>query len=190
MSLRLIRPSGAPDPVADEVVTRLVDLWAAQGEAWGLGRTPARVHAWLFASAEPASLEELAARLELSPSSAGAACRVLREWGLIRQVTVPGDRRDFYEALPEVEAVVKTIIRERQRRELAPALRELAEIEVRLSGAPPPPERRVKRADLVRRIHDLHRAAKLADQFADALIKERGLATWIARRFGRFFSGR
>ncbi len=190
MALRLILPADRRDPVHDEVVAKLVDLWAAQGETWGLGRTPARVHAWLFATGEPAAHEEIAAALAVSPSAAAAACRTLREWGLVRPVTVAGDRRDYHEAEPEVETVVKTIIRERQRRELAPALRQFAELEARMDGKPPPADGRVKRADLLRRIRDLHRAARLADQFATALLKEKGLASWIARRFGRFVAGR
>ena len=184
MKLSLV-PSPVRDPVHEEVIAKLVTHWAEQGQAWGLGRTPAVVHGWLFATGAPACIEEIAAACGLSPSAAGAGCAALRDWGLIRPVRVAGDRRNYYEAELDVETVVKTILRERQRRELAPALILLSDLTARLAAAPPPKLGEVKRADLARRLHDLHRAATLADQFANAMLKEKGLASWIARRFGR-----
>ena len=185
MPIELVKPAPAEDPVLDEVVEKLVAHWGNSGPAWGLGRAPAAVHALLFALGEPVALEEIARRLAMSESAAGHACATLREWGLIRLVKSPGDRRNFYEAELDVETVVKTILRERQRRELAPALEMLQSLVDTLEHSPAPRLRQVKRNDFQRRLTDLAKAARMADQFAAALLKEKGLATWIARRFGR-----
>ena len=185
MPIELVKPPAHDDPVLDAVVGKLVAHWGASGPGWGLGRAPAAVHALLFALGEPVDIGEIARRVSLSESAAGHACATLREWGVIRLVKIPGDRRNFYEAELDVETMVKTILRERQRRELAPALEMLQSLVETLERSPAPRLQQVKRNDFQRRLTDLAKAARMADQFSTALLKEKGLATWIARRFGR-----
>jgi DNA-binding transcriptional regulator GbsR (MarR family) len=48
--------------------------------------------------------------------------RELRTFGVVRQVEVPGDRRDFYVTEPDVWTMFFRIIKERKRREFDPAL--------------------------------------------------------------------
>jgi DNA-binding transcriptional regulator GbsR (MarR family) len=190
MTLELFKPLHRNDPLLDEVIGKLVAHWGNAGPGWGLGRAPAEVHALLFALGSPVSIEEIAQRLTLSESAAGHACATLREWGLIRLVKNPGDRRNYYEAELGVETVVKTILRERQRRELAPARDMLQSLVDTLESSPAPRLQQVNRADFQRRLTELAKAARMADQFTTALLKEKGLATWIARRFGRLLRGK
>lgn len=190
MVLELVKPSHIDDPQLEEVIAKLVAHWGNAGPGWGLGRAPAEVHALLFARGAPMAIEEIARRLALSESAAGHACTTLREWGLIRLVKSPGDRRNFYEAELGVETIVKTILRERQRRELAPARDMLQSLVETLEHSPAPRLQQVNRADFQRRLTELAKAARMADQFTTALLKEKGLATWIARRFGRLLRGK
>ena len=46
----------------------------------------------------------------------------LCDWGLLRKVALPGDRKDYYEAEKDVWTVVQCITRARKRKELEPVL--------------------------------------------------------------------
>jgi DNA-binding transcriptional regulator GbsR (MarR family) len=109
-------------PMSPETVQRFVEAWGAMGSLWGINRSVARVHALLMASDEPVSLEEIAERLQISKGNASMSLRELRTFGVVRQVEVPGDRRDFYVTEPDVWTMFFRILRERKRREFDPAL--------------------------------------------------------------------
>ena len=51
----------------------------------------------MFFSTGPLALEEIADQLAISKASASTGARQLLNWGAIRQVWGPGDRRDFFE---------------------------------------------------------------------------------------------
>ncbi len=105
-----------------ETVQRFVEAWGAMGSLWGINRSVARVHALLMANEEPLSLEEIADQLQMSKGNASMSLRELRTFGVVRQVEVPGDRRDFYVTEPDVWTMFFRILRERKRREFDPAL--------------------------------------------------------------------
>jgi DNA-binding transcriptional regulator GbsR (MarR family) len=92
------------------------------GSLWGINRSVARVHALLMANEEPLSLEEIADQLQISKGNASMSLRELRTFGVVRQVEIPGDRRDFYVTEPDVWTMFFRILRERKRREFDPAL--------------------------------------------------------------------
>ena len=75
-----------------------------------------------MAHEEPLSLEEIADRLQISKGNASMSLRELRTFGVVRQVEVPADRRDFYVTEPDVWTMFFRILRERKRREFDPAL--------------------------------------------------------------------
>ncbi len=109
-------------PMKTETVQRFVEAWGAMGSLWGINRSVARVHALLMAHEEPLSLEQIADQLQMSKGNASMSLRELRTFGVVRQVEVPGDRRDFYVTEPDVWTMFFRILRERKRREFDPAL--------------------------------------------------------------------
>ncbi len=109
-------------PLPADTVQRFVEAWGAMGSLWGINRSVARVHALLMASEEPLSLDEIADGLQMSKGNASMSLRELRTFGVVRQVEVPGDRRDFYVTEPDVWTMFFRILRERKRREFDPAL--------------------------------------------------------------------
>ena len=111
----------APAPVPD-TVQQFVEAWGAMGALWGINRSVARVHALLMATEAPLSLDEIAEKLQISKGNASMSLRELRTFGVVRQVEVPGDRRDFYVTEPDVWTMFFRILRERKRREFDPAL--------------------------------------------------------------------
>ena len=109
-------------PMKPETLRRFVEAWGAMGALWGVNRSVARVHALLMASEDPLSLDEIAERLQISKGNASMSLRELRTFGVVRQVEVPGDRRDFYVTEPDVWTMFFRILKERKRREFDPAL--------------------------------------------------------------------
>jgi DNA-binding transcriptional regulator GbsR (MarR family) len=105
-----------------DTVHQFVEAWGAMGALWGINRSVARVHALLMATEGAISLDEIAERLQISKGNASMSLRELRTFGVVRQVEVPGDRRDFYVTEPDVWTMFFRIIKERKRREFDPAL--------------------------------------------------------------------
>lgn len=78
----------------------------------GLPRTIGQIYGLLFLSPEALSLEEIADQLGISKASVSTGARQLASWGAIRQVWVPGSRRDHFEAIPELGALIRNAYRE------------------------------------------------------------------------------
>ncbi len=104
-----------------------VSQWGAIGSAWGINRTMAQIHALLITTAAPLSTDDVMAELKISRGNAHANLRDLVGWGLVRSVVRKGERKEFFEAEKDVWKMFCTILRERRRRELRPALTVLKE---------------------------------------------------------------
>ncbi|MBC2603399.1 GbsR/MarR family transcriptional regulator [Puniceicoccus vermicola] len=101
--------------------------WGTLGGGWGINRTMAQIHALLMVSVDPLDTNVIMTRLKISRGNANANLRDLVGWGLIRRVTYPGDRKEYFEAEKDVWTIFCTIARERKRREIDPALNLLRE---------------------------------------------------------------
>jgi DNA-binding transcriptional regulator GbsR (MarR family) len=102
----------------DDFVTQ----WGAIGSAWGINRTMAQIHALLLVSSHPLSTDEIMKELKISRGNANTNLRELVGWGLIRGVIRKGERKEYFEAEKEVWKMFATLVRERKRREIDPAL--------------------------------------------------------------------
>jgi DNA-binding transcriptional regulator GbsR (MarR family) len=61
----------------------------------------------LYLSAQPLSLDDIVQMLGVSKASASTATRQLSAWGLIRQVWVPGERRDYFEVVEDLGGLIR-----------------------------------------------------------------------------------
>jgi len=92
------------------------------GQAWGINRTMAQVHALLFVAPTPLDAEEISTLLDVSRSNVSTSLRELITWGVVRRVHIIGDRRDRFEALKDVMETFRVIMAERKRREMDPTI--------------------------------------------------------------------
>jgi DNA-binding transcriptional regulator GbsR (MarR family) len=108
------------------------------GQAWGINRTMAQVHALLFVTPEALDAEEISKLLDVSRSNVSTSLRELITWGVVRRVHIIGDRRDRFEALKDVMETFRVIMAERKRREMDPtiALLEHCVAEAEAGGPP------------------------------------------------------
>lgn len=115
MKIELEDPSAA-------ALDRFVDSWSSMSALFGFSPSTARVSALLIAASEPVSLGEIAERLHISRGNASMCLKELRSWGVVRRVSQPGDRRDYYEREGDLFLQTVRIARERKRREFDPVV--------------------------------------------------------------------
>lgn len=81
-----------------EAQRQFIEEFAALVMPWGLNSTAARLYAYLQLRSEPASLDEIAADLQVSKSNASTAARLLEDSGNARRIGVRGSKRVCYVA--------------------------------------------------------------------------------------------
>jgi DNA-binding transcriptional regulator GbsR (MarR family) len=96
--------------------------WGEMASRWGINRTVAQIHALLFISEQPLNAEQLTELLSVSRSNVSTSLRELQAWGIVKVVHVMGDRRDHFICEQDVWEMFQSILDERKRRVLDPAV--------------------------------------------------------------------
>lgn len=99
--------------------------WGEMGTKWGINRTVAQIHALLFISEAPLNAEDICERLGVARSNVSNSLKELQNWGIVKIVHLPGDRRDHFESIRDVYELFRVITAERKRREIDPTLARL-----------------------------------------------------------------
>ncbi len=74
-----------------------------------------RIFALLYLQPNPLSLDDIATELQQSKSNISTTIRGLIEWHLVRRVSMPGSRKDYYEAATDFWRVMQEIFERRFR---------------------------------------------------------------------------
>jgi HTH-type transcriptional regulator, glycine betaine synthesis regulator len=85
----------------------MIDACGRIGQVFGLPRSLGQIYGLLYLAPNPLSLDAIAELLGISKGSASTGTRQLAAWRGIRQVWVPGERRDHF----EVEADLGNLLR-------------------------------------------------------------------------------
>ena len=96
---------------------RFIRRWGEMGTRWGISRSTAMVHGYLYLCRVPVNAEDICAALELARSNVSTSLKELEQFRLIERESVPGDRRTFYTAVADVWEMARRILEERRRRE-------------------------------------------------------------------------
>lgn len=96
--------------------------WGRMSSSWGINRTMAQIHALLFTSGGPLTVDEIMERLQISRGNASMSLRDLMDWGIVRRFRKPGERRDTYVSDTDPILMFARVVRERKRRELDPTV--------------------------------------------------------------------
>ncbi len=100
----------------------VADQVGALMELWGFRRQLGRIWSVLFLSERPLAAPELCERLGISTGLLSMSLAELRSWGVVRGVTVPGDRKEHYQAETNVWQLVAHVLRQRERQAVEDAL--------------------------------------------------------------------
>lgn len=80
--------------------TQFIEKMGLSFEQLGSTRTAGRMTGLLLVADRPLALAEMAEMLQLSKASISTNARSIEQIGMIQRVSIPGDRRDYYEILP------------------------------------------------------------------------------------------
>ena len=78
-------------------------------------RSIGEIYGLLFISPDPQSLDDLVSRLGISKGSASQGLRTLKELGAVKETSVDGNRRTYYQAGVELKPLVGGFVREQLR---------------------------------------------------------------------------
>lgn len=155
-----------------DALDRFVAFWGEMASSWGINRTMAQIHALLYAVEEPLDTDAIMSRLQISRGNANMNLRSLVNWNLVRRVSRPGSRKDYYTAEKDVWEITIQIIREREKRELKPVLQQLQECRDLLAppGAPDAQPVAPAEARFGERIENLMRLVEVFEGLSKTLL--------------------
>lgn len=115
-----------------EATAEFIEDVARQLTPWGVPAAAARLYGYLLLAAEPVSLDQIAADLQVARSTAFVAARLLEQYMLARRIGQRGTKRVLYAASDNYEAMLAAQNR---------MVESLAEVFERGSGIAPTPAR-------------------------------------------------
>ena len=98
-----------------ELEKEVVDVFVRIAAALNLPRSVGELYGILFISPLPMCIDDLMKKLSISKGSTSQGLKILRSFGAVNTVYVPGDRRDFYEAESQLRKVAGGFINEQLR---------------------------------------------------------------------------
>lgn len=129
--------AGAAPEDADDRLIEVQDLfirrWGEMGQTWGINRTMAEIHAFLFITGQPQCTDDVMERLHISRGNSSMSLRALCDWGIIRRFHRRGERREYFESLGDIWEMFSIIAAERKRREMDPVLETIRQCRQMLS---------------------------------------------------------
>jgi DNA-binding transcriptional regulator GbsR (MarR family) len=81
-----------------ELEGEVIALFVRMADVLNLPRSVGEIYGILFVSSEPLCLDDCRIRLNISKGSTSQGLKILRSFGAIRTVYIPGDRKDYYVA--------------------------------------------------------------------------------------------
>lgn len=92
------------------------------GSKWGFNRTVGQMYALLVITDKPITANELASALNISRGNVSMGIKELQSWKLVQVTHVPGDRKEYYNAIGSVMDMANIVFEERRKREVDPTL--------------------------------------------------------------------
>ena len=153
-----------------EAVDRFIDFWGEMATNWGINRTMAQIHAFLYSRDEPADTDTIMHRLRISRGNANMNLRSLVKWNLVQCVHMEGSRKDYYTAEQDVWEIMAQIVRERKKREIRPVLDQLESCRSALLDDRDPATLASHEGGFLERIERLIELMQVFDGFTETII--------------------
>ncbi len=100
----------------NDIQNDLINVIGEKAEKFGFSRIAGQLEGLLIFSNHPMSLDEMAARLEVSKGSVSTNIRILERWKIVKKVYHRGARKNFYEirgSIWEIETeIMSTIVKD------------------------------------------------------------------------------
>jgi DNA-binding transcriptional regulator GbsR (MarR family) len=109
----------------------VVEAFGRLAQLAGIPRSAGQIYGLLYLSPEALSLDDIVSQLGISKASASTGTRQLAAFGALRQVWVPGQRRDYFQAVADLGGIARNAYATRFKPQLESSRRRLEE----MSGA-------------------------------------------------------
>ncbi len=143
---------------------KFIQAFGTLGSKWGINRTMAQVHALLLISPGPLCADDIMSELSISRGNANMNLRALIDWGLIYKELKAGERKEFFVAEKDMWKVVRQIMLQRKKRELAPIMEVLSELNEQVQGEGEEVE------VLKKSVADMHNFGQSADKAIEKVV--------------------
>jgi len=122
-------------PALRKIQDDFIRKWGEMGQTWGINRTMAEIHAFLYVTGHPQCSDDVIERLNISRGNVSMSLRALCDWGIVRRFHRRGVRREYFESVGDVWEMFSIIAGERKRREMDPVLDTIRQCQQALSEA-------------------------------------------------------
>ena len=99
-----------------QATDNLVQSFGLLTESAGFSRMTGQIYALLYMSPSQLSLGEIAEKLGASKGTISLNATSMERWGMIKRYNRPADRRDYYEADIDFWKVIRSILRNREKK--------------------------------------------------------------------------
>ena len=90
-----------------ELEREVIELFVRMADVLNLPRSVGEIYGLLFVSSAPLCLDDCRIRLNISKGSTSQGLKILRSFGAIRTVYIPGDRKDYYVAETSLRKIAR-----------------------------------------------------------------------------------
>jgi DNA-binding transcriptional regulator GbsR (MarR family) len=98
-----------------ELEQEVIDVFVRMAGVLNLPRSVGELYGLLFISPKPLCINDCMKKLDISKGSTSQGLKILRSFGAVKTVYVPGERRDFFEAESALRKIVTGFVNEQVR---------------------------------------------------------------------------
>jgi len=117
-----------------EIESEVIAIFTRMADLLNLPRSVGELYGMLFVSSEPLCLDDCRIRLDISKGSTSQGLKILRSFGAIRTVYIPGDRKDYYVAETSLRKIASGFASEQIQPHVASGEDRIARIRELLDG--------------------------------------------------------
>ena len=98
-----------------EFEKEVIDVFVRMAGVLSLPRSVGELYGLLFISPDPLCINDCMQKLQISKGSTSQGLKILRSFGAVNTIYVPGDRRDFFTAESALRKIVTGFVNEQVR---------------------------------------------------------------------------
>ena len=80
----------------NKVELEIISIFVRLADLLNLPKTVGEIYGLLFISEDPMCLDDLMNKLKISKGSTSQGLKILRSFGALKKIYIPGDRKDYY----------------------------------------------------------------------------------------------
>ncbi len=120
----------------EKIIDTFVEAIGEFGASLGISKVVAQIYALLYLSEKPLSLDNISETLKISKGNVSINIRYLENWQAVKRVWIKGERKDFYEANPDIKRIIYLRLKEGLQRRIDKFNQRLNQIEPNIKNTP------------------------------------------------------